>query len=634
LDNVGILEPLALLGALLAIPIIIFYMLRLRRQEITVSSSMLWRQVLQDRQANAPWQKLRRNILLYVQLLVLALLVLALARPFLEGAGGATGNVVVILDAGAGMQATDGADGGRTMTRFARAQAEATGLVDSLAAGSRMTVILAGPAPSTVISGAQDKGALRGAIAALRPANGPSNMTAAVTLAAAAANTPDSTVIVISDGAIGEQKLPDVSAAVRYIPVGHSGDNTAVTALALRDAPQGPQLFVSMANLGSQPAAGLLSVEVDGRPWDSRQVSLPAGDEPELTLPDLPIGTQQVTVTLQVPDILPLDNTAWAVRGSTGSARTLLVSAGNSFAEKALNLLPQVKLDRVLPANYKPGAGYDLTVFDGYLPATLPPGNLLLINPPNSPLLPISGTISAPVIGQVESNDPLLSYVDLSNVHLAEAARVQPPIWARTLVRTTAGDPLLLVGEPDGRRVAALAFDLHRTDLALQVAFPILVANLVQWLAPGSAVDLPPRLTPGTAVALHPLPDADQVTIAIPAGPDAPAREVTLPVQPNLAFADTAQLGLYTVRQSAKGKPLGQPESFAVNLLDRAAADIAPRPTLALQGRPIAGGQPVTGPREVAPWLLALALLVLVLEWWMYHHGGAGALRRLRPRVR
>ena len=145
----GILEPLALLGALLAIPIIIFYMLRLRRQEITVSSSMLWRQVLQDRQANAPWQKLRRNILLYVQLLILALLVLALARPFLEGAGGAAGNVVVILDGGAGMQATDGADGGRTMTRFARAQAEATGLVDSLASGGRMTVILAGPAPST-----------------------------------------------------------------------------------------------------------------------------------------------------------------------------------------------------------------------------------------------------------------------------------------------------------------------------------------------------------------------------------------------------------------------------------------------------------------------------------------------------
>src|SRR6478672_1517594 len=82
--SVGLLEPAALLLAALAVPIILFYMLRLRRQEITISSSMLWRQVTQDRQANAPWQKLRRNLLLYLQLLALALLALALARPFVE----------------------------------------------------------------------------------------------------------------------------------------------------------------------------------------------------------------------------------------------------------------------------------------------------------------------------------------------------------------------------------------------------------------------------------------------------------------------------------------------------------------------------------------------------------------------
>ena len=95
-------------------------MLRLRRQEITVSSSMLWRQVMQDRQANAPWQKLRRNLLLYLQLLVLALLVLALARPFVESAGLPPGNLVVILDA-LGQHAGAGRRGrGRPITRFAR----------------------------------------------------------------------------------------------------------------------------------------------------------------------------------------------------------------------------------------------------------------------------------------------------------------------------------------------------------------------------------------------------------------------------------------------------------------------------------------------------------------------------------
>ncbi|HUS16570.1 MAG TPA: VWA domain-containing protein, partial [Chloroflexia bacterium] len=345
----GLITPLALLGALLALPIIIFYMLRLRRQEITVSSSMLWRQVLQDRQANAPWQRLRRNLLLYVQLLVLAILVLALARPFVEGAGQTSGNLVLVIDGSASMQAQDGADVGTGSTRFARAQGEAAALVDGLATGARMTLILAGSTPLTVVSGGQDRAALRAAIAGLRPTNGPGNMVAAITLAAAAAGAPNTTLVVLSDGAVGEAKLPDVTANVRYIPVGRSGENTAITALALRDAPQGPQLFLSLANTGQQPAGGLLTVEIDGAPWDSRQVSIPPGEEPALTLSDLPLDSRLVTVTLKIDDVLPVDNTAWAARANGPGAATLLVSNGNSFAEKALTLLPQVRLARADP---------------------------------------------------------------------------------------------------------------------------------------------------------------------------------------------------------------------------------------------------------------------------------------------
>lgn len=625
----GILQPLGLLLGLLAIPIIIFYMLRLRRQEITVSSSMLWRQVVQDRQANSPWQRLRRNLLLYVQLLILALLVLALARPFIEGAGGPSGNVVLILDGSASMQATDGNDVGLGQTRFARAQAEAGRIVDGLAAGARMTIILAGTTPTTVLSNGEDRATLHGAIGGLRPGNGPGNMAAAITLAAAAATAPNTTLVVISDGAIGDTRLPDVQATVRYIPVGHSDQNTAITAMAIRDAPQGPQLFLSLANAGGQATSGVLTVNIDGRLWDSRQVSLGARAGADLTLPDLPLDTRLVTATLSIADSLAVDNTAWAARAAPAGATTLLVSAGNSFMEKALNLLPQVKLSRVLPANYKPGAGFNLTVFDGYMPAALPPGSLLLIDPPSSPLLPISGTIAAPIIGPVEGSDPLLSYVNWGNIHLAEARRVVLPPWARTLVRTTAGDPLLLVGEPEGRRVAVLTFDLHRTDLALQVAFPILVNNLVSWLAPGSALELPPRLAPGSALALHPLPEADKVTVATPPSPDGTARQIALNAAPGLSFGDTGTLGLYQVRQTAKGQSVGTPEWFAINLLDPQEADIAPRPTINLQGQPIAGSTSTPGPREIAPWVLALGTLILALEWWLYHHG-SGSLRRLR----
>ena len=104
----SLLAPAALALGLLALPIVLLYMLRLRRREQTVSSTYLWRTLVRDRAANAPWQRLRRNLLLLLQLLILAALVLALARPALRLPGLGGGSVIVLLDASASMLATDG----------------------------------------------------------------------------------------------------------------------------------------------------------------------------------------------------------------------------------------------------------------------------------------------------------------------------------------------------------------------------------------------------------------------------------------------------------------------------------------------------------------------------------------------
>ena len=73
----------ALLSAAIIGPIIVaMYLLKLRREDRRVSSTFLWQRIVRDVEANAPWQKLRRNLLLLLQLLLLLLLALALARPF------------------------------------------------------------------------------------------------------------------------------------------------------------------------------------------------------------------------------------------------------------------------------------------------------------------------------------------------------------------------------------------------------------------------------------------------------------------------------------------------------------------------------------------------------------------------
>src|SRR5213596_1784640 len=102
------------------------------------------------------------------------------------------------------------------------------------------------------------------------------------------------------------------------------------------------------------------------------------------------------------------------------------------------------------PRPYAPSDGFRLTVLDAFMPKQLPAGNLLVFAPPDSPLVPVSGTIAYPAIGQVDVNDPLLRFVDLSRVNVAQAQRITPPSWARVLVRSTSGDPLLLAGETGG----------------------------------------------------------------------------------------------------------------------------------------------------------------------------------------
>src|SRR6476659_7085465 len=103
----GLLAPLALLLIPLLGVIAAFYLLRLRRQETAVSSLYLWETLLRDREANAPWQKLRTNLLLLLPLVIVAALILALARPWSVGGGTGGRNVLLVLDTSASMGATD-----------------------------------------------------------------------------------------------------------------------------------------------------------------------------------------------------------------------------------------------------------------------------------------------------------------------------------------------------------------------------------------------------------------------------------------------------------------------------------------------------------------------------------------------
>ncbi len=230
-----------------------------------------------------------------------------------------------------------------------------------------------------------------------------------------------------------------------------------------------------------------------------------------------------------VPDQLAADDQAWAAWEGRGARRVLIVTGeqNNLFLESGFSSLPRVDIRTARVARPVSG-GYDLIVYDGVLPFTLPPeGALWFINPPRETALFAVGA-AAPVDGaiRVARDDPRMTYTDFSAINILTFRQVIAR-WAQPLISTSAG-ALLLAGETDEampRRAAILTFDVRDSDLPLSIQFPILLASLTDWLVPDRAPQLPAeafnlfdraesRIAPAEAIRLGTTPiapaEADQ----------------------------------------------------------------------------------------------------------------------------
>jgi hypothetical protein len=547
------LSPLALFGLVFVPVVLAMYLLKLRRDQHVVPSTLLWQKLLTDVEANAPWQRLRRSLLLLLQLLLVALLAILAARPFLERPAGLAGDVVVVIDTSASMGATD-----IPPDRLAEAKAQVLEMLKDLPADGTVSVIAAGRTARVVVSGTTDLGRVRAAIEGITVSPSTGDLGDALNLAdALAARAGDAEILVATDAALSIKPTNRLDHKVSVIQVGRERKNQAIVALAVRPAPSGVtrSVFVSVANLDIETVKRGLEVYADGILIEAKEpMTLEAQTRTEVLVDDVPQSASVIEVRLKggpnsAPgDALGLDDRAWAVVPPDRLRRILLVGEGDPYLETALTYLPNSELYGVKPASYGPDTHpelFDLIIFEGFLPATLPRSAILAIAPPgDSPLGDAAGALTDPGIGTLSPDEPILKFVDLSSVHIGKAVKLVQPPWARTVIPGPAGSPLLYTGDLDGRRAAVLAFLPRNSDLPLQVAFPVLMANLTGELLGGSAA-------PTTAIA-----PGDPVTLPLPAGatslvvtrPDGSTVELA-PATAGLAsvvFSQTDLLGVYS----------------------------------------------------------------------------------------
>ena len=612
----NILVPAALAFALIIPIILLLYFMRPKRQQRTIASTLLWQQALQDMQASRPWQRLHLTPLLLLQLLAALFIVLVLIRPAIFTTSSISGNTIIILQTSASMQATDVAP-----NRFESARNDIADMIANLGPEDHISLITMANTPQVLIADSNDKALLSAALQHAKVTNQDADLELALSLAnSLAAGQTNLQVLVVGDGHVTttDQQLL-VPFPVRYLSIGTKAPNTALLTLSSRTLQGNLTALAQIANYSSQQRSIPVELFADGHEVSVQTVTLAPQATGTVQWAGLSSTTRFLHAQLISQDAMTMDHNAWAIVGGSQKGRVLLVTNGNMFLQAAFALQPDVILAKTTPTQYVNTGNYDLTIFDGFIPPVLPVGGLLFVNPPTGsyPFGTSGPLIKVSRVSPGSDNMNLLSAVDLSSIHTLQASHQLKLASDIQSVIDAPETPLMIAGEKNNQRIAALGFDLHNSDLGLQPSFPILIQNLTNWFLP-QPVAGDGQVKAGNPVTIQTWPGADQVTITSPEQQTATVG----PPFPVIPFAKTDSVGIYQVTQRVHGQFLYG--AFTVNLFDPLQSNLAPALTLPVlrSSNFVANGNGVARElREIWPWIAALLLLILCAEWWLFSRG-------------
>jgi Aerotolerance regulator N-terminal/von Willebrand factor type A domain len=356
-----------------------------------------------------------------------------------------------------------------------------------------------------------------------------------------------------------------------------------------------------------------------------------------------------------VKDQFPLDDRAWLVVGKVRKARILLVGPDNPvldafFKQDATRKIATV--DRLTAADLttdayrdKARAGdYDLIIFDRCAPEDekdLPQSNTFFIDRPPPPWQRGSQTLTNPYLMVAKQDNPLLRHLTtLWDVGVSEAFRFHlrdnlrdaakaafqlqpgdkgkralPPL---TRLIEASGDTALLFTLPRGSYTdLVMTFPLVddrgelNTNWPLQPSFPLFLRNVVYVLGNVGDAVREATVQPGEPVVLRPEAGVRWLKITPPQGP---TETLQRGPRPEFTYANTELQGVYRVARDD-----GQERRFAVNLLDAAESDIEPRTEVQIGTERLIAGRERRQPHEMWKWAVLLALLLLLIEWYIYN---------------
>jgi hypothetical protein len=642
--------------ASVAVPLLLLlYFLKLRRTTLTVSSTLLWVRSTEDIHANAPFQRLRRNLLLLLQLIALLLLVLALMQPRLEGVGSGGGRTVLLIDRSGSMAATDDDEG---RTRLERAVIAAGDEVDRLHAGGLFassdneTMIITFADRAEIVQPFTDsRQQLQSALANITITHGRSQLEDALNLSRVYSTNTDvedsdrraedpAALVLYSDGRLQDlEGLVLRGESLSFERIGTDAvDNVAVAHIAAErpfDRPAAIEVFAALENHGINAVDTDVQLSVNGLPRRVEEVTIPGAtidagtgvhQAGRRTLVFTPFEQERnavIEVEVLREDDLDADDAGQLVVPPPRRLRVGLVSPGRRLVRRILEGLALERLEVMTPDAYEaaladrgPGA-WDVLVFDAVAPASMPPvPSLFLGRVPPSESLQAYGTGEGQVVLNSMDEHPLLRYVDLDSLYIDRAVLVQGTQGGQVLVEGSKG-PLVSQFSDEGIEHIFVGFDpIADTNWPYQHGLGVFLFNGVEFLGHHGDATTRGRREAGEMLVAHLPADAKKIELTTPDG-DVYALAVADPRR--TTWGPIERSGIHAISWQSPLEPEPQTlfESVRFPVEVESEANVAPSIMLGRETFTSSGG---AASRYVPlwPWAIGMCLVILMIEWWIW----------------
>jgi hypothetical protein len=588
--GIGSLWPLALL---ITIPLVILlYILKRKYREKEVSSSLLWKEAYKNTQANTPWEKLKINIMMILQILIILLIIFALMSPFLKFGGKTYKNLIIVMDTTASMSTLYDGD----KTRLDKGKEMTKDYIKSIKESTNNYIIAFNGTSNIETKNSIDE---------VTQNYGSGNISNALSyVRSLGEGLEEYEVLVVSDKNVD---LGDINGKV--ISLANSGENLAITNLSHKFVENKMKVIATVKNTGNSDYTGDFSLYNGNELLKVESLQLSKGESKTLNYELEDFKGDYLKGELSKKDLISGDNIYYDVVKNNEGKKVLLVTEKNVFLEKSFNNIENVDLYKTNDVNNMTEEVYDLYVFDNVMPDTMPKsGSILFINPTSNEFFNVENKDE---LGQATGvQDELSKYTKDIKFTLSSYKNIELPYFGKAFLKVDE-NTIGFLGEVNGRSIGALGFDVHNSDFALKKEFPILVYELGEKLIK-SGILYKNNYKAGEEILIKGTPLGKSLKVKNP-------NKNYTGVTKGSRYNSISELGIYKVQEESNENEKSE-EMFSINFptdeeSNLSEENIGEESNLKSQAKILKKGL------SLVPLLLMLALIGLLTEWILYLKG-------------